>query len=44
MSLLFSNQRPKVERIRKHCFNLMFPHIWRQLIDRMIDEMRHEDQ
>ena len=29
--LLFSSQRPKANDFRRHCCNVLFPHVWQQL-------------
>ena len=42
--LLFSSQQPKTKNFRKHCCNVMFPHIWQPLTNKMVDELRHEHQ
>ena len=36
--LLFSSQQPLVKKLRKHCCNIMFPHIRQQLTDKMVEE------
>ena len=36
--LLFSSQQPLAKKLRKHCCDVMFPHIRQQLIDRMVEE------
>ena len=35
---LFSCQQPLVKKLRKHCCNVMFPHIRQQLTDKMVEE------
>ena len=35
--LLFSSQQPKAKEFRKHCCNLMFPHVHQQLTNKMED-------
>ena len=32
--LLFSSQQPKTKNFRRHCFNVLFPHVWQQLSDK----------
>ena len=32
--LLFSSQQPKAKNFRRHCFNVLFPHVWQQLSDK----------
>ena len=36
--LLFSSQHPLVKKLRKHCCNVMFPHIRQQLTDKMVEK------
>ena len=36
--LLFSSQQPLAKKVRKHCCNVMFPHIRQQLTDKMVEE------
>ena len=36
--LLFSSQRPKAKNFRKHCFNVLFPHVRQQLTNKMKEE------
>ena len=36
--LLFSSQQPLAKKLRKHCCNVMFPHIRQQLTDKMVEE------
>ena len=36
--LLFSSQQPKAKEFRKHCCNLMFPHVHQQLTNKMEDD------
>ena len=33
--LVFSSQQPLAKKFRKHCCNVMFPHICKQLVDKM---------
>ena len=42
--LLFSSQQPKAKNFRKHCCNVMFPHIRQQLTERMVNDMRRDHQ
>ena len=42
--LLISSQQSKAKNFRKHCCNVMFPHIRQQLTDKMVDDLRHEHQ
>ena len=32
--LLFSSQQPKAKNFRRHCFNVLFPHVWQELSDK----------
>ena len=32
--LLFSSQQPKAKDFRRHCFNVLFPHVRQQLSDK----------
>ena len=36
--VLFSSQQPKAKGFRKHCCNVMFPHIRQQLTDKLVEE------
>ena len=36
--LLFSSQQPLVKKLRKHYCNVMFPHICKQLTNKMVEE------
>ena len=36
--LLFSRQQPKAKDFRRHCCNLLFPHVWQQLTNKMKEE------
>ena len=36
--LLFSSQQPLAKKLRKHCCNVMFPHIRKQLTNKMVEE------
>ena len=36
--LLFSSQQPKATDFRKHCFNVLFPHVRQQLTDKIKEE------
>ena len=36
--LLFSSQQPLAKKRRKHCCNVMFPHIHKQLTNKMVEE------
>ena len=36
--LLFSSQQPKAKEFRKHCCNLMFPHVQQQLTNKMEED------
>ena len=42
--LLFSSQQPKAKNFRKHCCNVMSPHIRQHLTDKMVNDLRHEHQ
>ena len=42
--LLFPSQQPKAKNFRKHCCNVMFPHIRQQLTNKMVDDLRHGHQ
>ena len=33
--LLFSSQQPKAKDFRWHCFNVLLPHVWQQLSDKL---------
>ena len=33
--LLFSSQQPKAKDFRKHCFNVLFPHVQHKLSDKL---------
>ena len=33
--LLFSNQQPRAKDFRRHCFNVLFPHVQQQLSDKL---------
>ena len=33
--LLFSSQQPKAKDFRRHCFNVLFPHVRQQLSDKL---------
>ena len=35
--LFFSSQHPKAKDLRKHCFNVLFPHVRQQLSDKSHD-------
>ena len=35
---VFSSQQPKAKDFRKHCFNVLFPHVWQQLTNKMKEE------
>ena len=37
---LFSGKQPKAWNFRKHCCNTVFPHIWQQLTDKTVDDLR----
>ena len=32
--IIFSSQRPKAKNFRRHCFNVLFPHVRQQLSDK----------
>ena len=36
--LLFSRQQPKAKDFRRHCWNVLFPHVWQQLTNKMKEE------
>ena len=36
--VLFSSQQPLARKLRKHCCNVMFPHIRKQLVDKMQED------
>ena len=36
--LLFSSQQSLAKKFRKHCCNVMFPHICKQLTNKMVEE------
>ena len=36
--LLFSSQQPKAKDFRKHCFNVLFPHVQQQITNKMKEE------
>ena len=36
--LVFSSQQPLAKKFRKHCCNVMFPHIRKQLVDKMQED------
>ena len=36
--VLFRSQQPLAKKLRKHCCNVMFPHIRKQLINKMVEE------
>ena len=36
--LLFSSQLPLAKKLRKHCCNVMFPHIRKQLTNKMVEQ------
>ena len=43
--LLVSSQQLRAKDFRKHCCNVMFSHIWQQLIDKIVDDyLRHDHQ
>ena len=42
--MLFSRQQPKAKDFRKHCCNVMFPHIRQQLTENMVNDLRREHQ
>ena len=37
--LVFTSQQPKAKAFRKHCCNVLFPHIRQQLTDKLKDEL-----
>ena len=41
--LVFSSQQPLAKEFRKHCCNVMFPHIQQQIIDKMEKEITDQD-
>ena len=36
--IVFSNQQPLVKDFRRHCCNVLFPHAWQQLINKMKED------
>ena len=42
--LAFGTQQPRAKAFRKHCCNVMFPHIRHQLINKMVNDLRHGHQ
>ena len=36
--LLFSSQQPKAKDFRRHCCNVLFPHVWQQLTRKMKED------
>ena len=36
--VLFSSQQPLARKLRKHCCNVMFPHIRKQFVDKMQED------
>ena len=36
--VLFGSQQPLAKKLRKHCCNVMFPHIRQQLTDKIVEE------
>ena len=36
--LLFSSQQPKAKDFKKHCFNVLFPHVKQQITNKMQEE------
>ena len=36
--LMFSSQQPLAKKLRKHCCNVMFPHIRQQLTDKLVED------
>ena len=36
--LLFSSQQPKAKEFRKHCCNVLFPHVQQQLTNKMKED------
>ena len=36
--VLFSSQQPPAKKFRKHCCNVMFPHIRQQLTDKLLED------
>ena len=36
--LVFSSHQPLTKKFRKHCCNVMFPHIRKQLVDKMQED------
>ena len=36
--VLFSSQQPLARKLRKHCCNVMFPHIRQQLTDKLLED------
>ena len=36
--VLFSSQQPLTRKLRKHCSNVMFPHIRQQLTDKLLED------
>ena len=41
--LLFSSQQPLAKTFRKHCCNVMFPHIRQQLMNKMKEAIEEKD-
>ena len=36
--VLFGSQQPLARKLRKHCCNVMFPHIRQQLTDKLLED------
>ena len=36
--MLFSSQQPKAKNFRRHCFNVLFPHVRKQLTNKILGE------
>ena len=32
--MVFGSQQPRAKAFRKHCCNVLFPHVWQQLSDK----------
>ena len=37
--VLFSSQQPLARKLRKHCCNVMFPHLRQQLRDKLLEDL-----
>ena len=36
--LLFSSQQKKAKDFRRHCYNVLFPHVWHQFTNKMKED------